>query len=589
MINWENYSAANGSPTWNSSEQKPLNPGEEQQKRRSLFFDHQLASNLFGQYPKFLSDIVTSGWGVPCQQPSLPNQSSALPKAQLSDLHSLMDKRPSPFNPLPQIRTDEENFDMLYAEIRETLNSKSATVTEIVDPLIRKGKIGVQILAKAYTEKIPESAKQIPEAIATWILNALDNVKDVKNLLTIINALETLSSTDLKFVGEIFRHMKIDENLQKVAHLLAEIFTSRAAKLLSILPPATQAKLLLQMDCINASGILCKLCDGNQMHDNPKAVGTKNAVEVLVKMGIHNAAITLTQIMSMNQLLYAVIIFAEMPLQLHAKEAADILAKVDLQVTRTLLSQMCIYGYAAGAAEIVESMDIKIVPTILAAIALFDSTNNVVVILRMINSVVMVNIFRDLTRNWHEVAMKTLIVMDSKMMGNMLLVIEKAQNKPVEILKIFNQLPQENAISVFKTMCNFEGRGKQFAAIILATVMKQDMATKVLAALAIKSAAKILKLMYENQLYQPGVLAILPSLAQCVNGSKILGIIGSKPVVNIVLLTCKNKAYDDAATIILKNESILEKKCLMPYKSKIRIEMDKIKAHDAVNKKDKTE
>ncbi|MDR1437618.1 MAG: hypothetical protein LBI69_00990 [Puniceicoccales bacterium] len=596
----------------------------ETQKSSTLFFNHQLASNLFGQYPKFLSDTVASGWGAPCRQPSSPNQQSKradyplpfhtstpfdlpeppdLPLTLLPYQSSDKSAQNPQFSPLSQqntmkfrrkilcqlqIHTDEKKFNTLYDEIREKLNAQSAIVTEIVDQLMRESKFGVQILEKAYTENISANAEQIPEAIAIWILNALKNVEDVKICSLASNALTGLSCTNGEFVAKIFALMKIDENSENVAYLLTTASVKCAAKLLPILPPATQTKFLSQMDPAKASGILCELCDSNQLQfpgNNLKAVGVENAIEVLFEMDTENATNILAQMVDFKQTRCAAIILAGMP----SKSAADIFTVIDPLIGSVLLSQMCVCRHATGAAEIAKLMDIEKVALIFAAMVLSPNIKNAVFILEMMDSKIIIIILQKfLALNRQEVAMELFTKMNAKMMVNVLLALEE-EGEMVETLKFFKQLPQENAISVFKTMSTFNIRGNQFAAVLLAKVMNQRMAMEVLVALGIESTANILKLMYENQLYQPGVLIILPSLMQCDKGVKILDAIGVKSVVSIVLLICKNKAYDSAAMITLKSESILEKKCLMPYRSKIRIEMDKIKARDAVNEKNKTE
>ncbi|MDR1437616.1 MAG: hypothetical protein LBI69_00980 [Puniceicoccales bacterium] len=498
-------------------------------------------------------DTETSVWGMPCQQPfqqiSSPDQLPHSPEEQTeeskcplpshppepADLspppnsfrqHPGLFKRGMPCQ--PQTHINEKKFNTLYAETLEKFNSQSEAPRKIVGQLIWQNEIGVQILAKTYTEKISESAKKIPEIMANLILKALNNIQNSEKLIV---ASEALSRMDSNFVKGIFHHMKIDENLGKVAYLLAIAPMSCGIKFLLILPPATQARLLVHMTPVKISEILCELCGGNSVQsfeNNSRSAGMKNAIKVLSEIGAHNAALILTQMMVLNHLKCAVIILAEMPLLFRTKEAADILVAADIQVARTLLSAMC-GDYQMGAAEIIQSMDIGNVALIFTAMVLANGVNNVIIILRIIGPEVVVSIFQKfLSLNQHEVAMKIFVKMDSKMMGNMLLVIEKAQkaqetqDNPAEILEIFKLLSLENAIHVFKNVCNFEGSGNPLAALILATVMNQAMAMEVLVALSIKSATEIIKFMFVDESYKTWVLKIAPALKKCDKGVKIL-------------------------------------------------------------------
>ncbi|MDR1437621.1 MAG: hypothetical protein LBI69_01005 [Puniceicoccales bacterium] len=294
MVNWRNHSPANGSPTWNSPEQKQLNLSEKTDQQNSS--DRYI--KVLRQYSGFSSlfspqDMWDSEW-EPCLD--------ACPTFSIDQLlisqekHSEEAKRPSPSNPpaqQSQIYSDKKKFDMFYAVTLEKLNSQSATVTEIVDQLIWQGIIGPQILQKLCDEEISKSAEQIPEAIATWTLNALENVKDPKILALAINALEGLSCTDFKFMAKILNHMEIIKNLGKITYLLEEAPMNYAVKFLSILPPATQARLLMQMTPVKISDILCMLSEGDQVEDNSNEVAKENAIRVLLEMGTHNSVITL--------------------------------------------------------------------------------------------------------------------------------------------------------------------------------------------------------------------------------------------------------------------------------------------------------
>ncbi|MDR1437622.1 MAG: hypothetical protein LBI69_01010 [Puniceicoccales bacterium] len=510
----------------------------------------------------------------------------------------------SPPNPPLQIRTDEEKFDMLYAETQEKLNSQSANPFSIVGELIGQGTRGMRILEKVSTEKILPNAEKIPEIIAAWMLNAAwmlttsKNARNVKIQDSATNALNALSHTDPKFVAEILNHMKIIENLEKVAYLLEESPMDCVIKLLPILAYATQAKLLLQMDPINASKILCKLCEDDQMQffgDNSKAAGTKNAAGVLLEIDTRNAVIILTQMASLKRMQCATIILVEMTLQSQVKKAAEILEMIDSKIACGFLSRMCSYERATIAVKIIKLMSIEKVAPIFIEMISLPNTKSAIVILKMIGPEVIVRILQKiLALNQHEDAVKIFIGMDSEMMGNMLLFIKKAQKtqeaqemqgNPVKILEIFSLLSQENAISVFKIMLKFEGEGNQLAADILATTINQERAMEILIALPAPSAAKIIKLMFVNELYQPRVLTISPLLAQSTKGAEILRAISTEFIVNIVLLMCENNSYAPAARITLHKSWILQQKCLMHHAPMIRTEMKAIKAHDAANKK----
>jgi hypothetical protein len=537
---------------------------------------NESAQNSSGQHSKFLPSLQqdtskpdgespASGHGPSCQFKSL------------SPVERLRERSTAKCSSHPRPLTDEEKFNTLYAETLEKFNSQSAVAIEIVDPLIRKGKIGVQILAKAYNEKNLVSAKQIPEAMAAFILEASKPVEDFENFIAVLNPMEALSDTDPKFIAEIFVHMKIDENLERVLRLLAYISASCDVKFLSILPYATQARFLVQMNPIKASGILCAICEDDQMQfigNNSKAVGAGNAVKILSEMDNSIVEIILRRMISSMKTRYAAIILAEMPFQSRAKEAANILAATDIQVVGALLSQMRICGRETGAVAIIKLMDIEKVALIFAEMVLSRNVKNAIITLKMLDPEVIVNIVQKiLALNRREAAMKIFVKMDSQMMENVLFVIEKAQeaqSNPAEILKIFPLLPLENAISVFNAM------GNQLAAKILATVMEQDMATKILAALYANSTAEIIKLMYANKRYQFRVLEILPSLTQCDMWARILSIMTIKFLVDIVVLMCKKEMYISAAIIALKNESILRKKRLNNYEVTIRGKMNKI-------------
>ncbi|MDR1437619.1 MAG: hypothetical protein LBI69_00995 [Puniceicoccales bacterium] len=507
----------------------------------------------------------------------------------------------------PQIYTDEEKFNMRYAETRKKFNSQLANPFTIVGELIWQGTIGAQILEKAYTEKISPNAEKIPEIIAAWMLNAAwmlitsKNDKDVKIQTSTSTALTGLSCTNGEFVAKIFALMKIDENWKNVEYLLAIASVNCAAKLLSILPPATQAKFLSPMDPAKASRILCELCDGNPVQffgHNSEAIRIKNVIGVLSEIGIDNTVNILVNMISLMQIRYAAIILAKMPHQFRT----DTLVKLDIQTSISLLSAMCICGYETSAAEIAKLMDIEKVVLISVAMVLSNSTNNVIIILRMIDPEVTVSIFQKiLTLNLHEVAMKIFVKMDSEMMGNMLLVIKKAQDNSVKILEIFKLLSQENVIHVFKTMTKFItmtklntetkfiDMGNQLAAEILATVIEQEIVMKVLAALAINPAVKIIKLMYANKLYRSVVIAILPSLAQDAKGTNTFARLGIEFLKKIVILMHKRELHAPAEIITSMGGPKLRENLPSDYAPKTPIEMGNTATCNVVNEKNKTE
>ncbi|MDR1437613.1 MAG: hypothetical protein LBI69_00965 [Puniceicoccales bacterium] len=547
-------------------------------------FNGKSMQNPPGQHLPLLAfpPIAANGWGMPYEYAIRPAFLIDQPPISLRKQREGAECPSSSHTPFrqPQIYANERKFNSLYAETLEKLNFQSANPIEIVNQLMRESKIGMQILAKVCIEKIPENAEQIPEAIVTWMLNALGNAEDVKICVLATNALIALPRTNLEFVREIFNHVKIDENLGKIVYLLERVSVDCDVKFLSFLTHADQAKILLKMQPPRVSGILCNLCGGKQMQffgKNFQEIETENTIKILVEMDVHNAALMLTQMMP---IWYGVTILEKMPLQFRI----NILYEVTPQAGNSLLSAMCTCGYKTSVVEIVKLIDVKKAALIFAEMALSPDANNVIAILKMLDSKAMVNsILQEiLALNRHKVAMELFTRMNAKMMGNVLLALEEGEEM-VKTLKFFNQFSQENAISVFNIMRKFEASGTQFVAKILATVIEQEMAMRILTALSVRFAVIIIKEMYANELCHPRMLVLLHFLAQRANKMEILHTFADAFKVNIILLMCKHSLYASAAWITLMDESILENKRLEEGdKAKIRTAMDEIKARDAM-------
>ncbi|MDR1437615.1 MAG: FAM162A family protein [Puniceicoccales bacterium] len=555
---------------------------------------NESAQNSSGQRPppSAFPSIAENGWGMPHQRAIRPAFSIIdQPPISLRKQREGAECPSSSHMPFrqPQVYTNEKKFNNLYSETLEKLNSQSATVTEIVDQLIWQGIIGPRILQKLCDEKISKSAEQIPEAIATWMLNALENVEDVKICSLAINALDSLSCIDGEFVAKISNLMKIDENLEKVARLLGIGSTNYDVKFLSILTHVDQAKLLSQMQPRRVSGILCMLCDSNQaqhFENNSNTIEIENTIRVLLEMSTQDVATILVQIIALSRSRCAAIILAGMPLQ----SRANIIMNTNYQTGSAFLSAMCSHGYSIGAVEIIKLMDTENMVLIFKEMVAINNANNMAIILRIMGFEVTMNILRKiLALNLHEVAMKILIGMDSRMMGNMLFVIEEAQkarktqDNLVEILEIFKLLSKKNLTYVFTTICNFDTMGHQFAAKILATVIEEEIAKEALATLATIHAIKIIKLMFANKPYQSRLMAILPSLAQHRKGQIVFASIRIKLLTEIVILMFHHDLDIFAKIIVAIKGPELSKE--LPLELRLRLQSP----HDEISEKDKPE